>query len=475
MRVISSTSGVRRSKSPSPLPSPGLPGEGENRLLRNVIIFVPMFAVAELWLGSGALAATPAEPGADIRISVITMGPGDASWEKFGHIALRIQDQQATYPDVLFNWGIFDFQQKNFYWNFLQGRMIYTTAAEDGPLTLEDYRHSGRTVFEQVLRLSGEQKIEVERRCMVAIDRENRDYRYDYYRDNCSTRVRDLLDGTLRGQIKQHTESTPSGVTYRWHTRRLLSDDVPLYVALQAVLGHPVDKPISQWQEMFLPEKLRERLREITVALPDGTSAPLLESESVLNTGDKPPEASAPPHSIPPSLLAGVLLGGAFVGLTLQMVRRRLWARITFLVLGMSWLLLISIGGVVSTWGWAATDHFVCKYNENLLHVTPLALVLLVLLPAASGGGRRLAFVVSAIIAGLSLLGLALKVTPFFFQVNGDMIALCLPVHLALCWSMWRLSKLPPRVKADSPVGKRKSPERPEAINPRKRSKTIAR
>ena len=333
--------------------------------------------------------------------------------------------------------------------------MVYTTAAEDGPLTLEDYQHSGRTVFEQVLRLSGEQKIEVERRCMVAIDPENRDYRYDYYRDNCSTRVRDLLDGTLRGRIKQQTESKPSGVTYRWHTRRLLSDDIPLYVALQAVLGHPVDEPISQWQEMFLPEKLRERLREITVVLPDGSRAPLLESESVLGKGDKPPEASAPPHSIPPSLLAGVLLGGAFVGSTLQIVRRRLWARVAFVVLGMAWLLLIGIGGAVSTWGWVATDHFVSKYNENLLHVTPLGLVLLVLLPAASGGGRRMAFVVSAIIAGLSLLGLVLKVTPFFFQVNGDMIALCLPVHLALCWSLWRLWTLPPRVKAESPDARR--------------------
>jgi len=445
------------------------------KLISGAVVRGMLAVVAAFVFCRGAYAAAPAEPGSDIRVSIITMGPGDASWEKFGHIALRIEDAEARYPDVLFNWGIFDFQQKNFYWNFLQGRMIYTTAAEDGPLTLEDYRQSGRTVFEQVLRLSGEQKIEIERRCMVAIDRDNRDYRYDYYRDNCSTRVRDLLDATLRGRIKQQTESKPSGVTYRWHTRRLLSDDLPLYVALQAVLGHPVDEPISQWQEMFLPEKLRERLREITVMLPDGSSAPLLESESVLDPGDKPPEASAPPHSIPPALLAGVLLGGAFVGLTLLIVRRRRGARVAFVILGMAWLLLIGAGGAISAWGWFATDHFVCKYNENLLHVTPLALVFLVLLPKASGGGWRLAFVVSAIIAGLSLLGLALKVTPFFFQVNGDMISVCLPVHLALCWSLWRLAKLPSRVQAELPDGERKLPERPDAISSRKRPKAIAR
>lgn len=382
------------------------------------------------------------------------MGPGDAGWEKFGHIALRIQDSQGVLPeypdahDVMFNWGIFDFEQKNFYLNFLQGRMIYMTAAEDGPHSLRGYRASGRAVYEQVLHLTGAQKIELERRCLVAIAEENKNYRYDYYRDNCSTRVRDILDETLRGQIKQQTESKPSGVTLRWHTRRLLTDDLPLYVALQAELGHPVDQPISQWQELFLPSKLRERLREITIVQPDGSKGQLLESEQVLSPDDKYPEAAAPPRSIPYALMSGILLGGAFVGLTLLIIRKKRFARTGFIVLGVSWLLLIGIGGAISAWAWIGTDHLVAKYNENLLQVTPLALVLAFLLPKASGGGKRAAFIASAIIAGLSVLGLALKVTPFFFQVNGDMIALCLPVHLALCWSLRRLSKLPPHVKA---------------------------
>ena len=438
--------------------------------LRLLLILAVMITLAR-----GALAAPTVADGSDIRISVITMGPGDASWEKFGHIALRIQDTQARYPDVLFNWGIFDFDQKNFYLNFLQGRMIYTTAAEDGKPTIESYCQSGRTVWEQVLRLTGEQKIEIERRCIVAIDPENRDYRYDYYRDNCSTRVRDLIDATLHDQIKRQTSSTPSGVTYRWHNRRLLRDDTPLYVALQAVLGHPVDEPISQWQETFLPEKLRERLREIRVALPDGSNAPLLESESVLSPGNKPAEGFAPPNSIPGMLLAGVVLASGFVGLTLLIVRHKRGGRIAFVIVAMGWLLLIGAGGAISAWGWFATDHVVCRYNENLLQVTPLALVLLVLLPKASGGGRRRAVIISAIIAALSILGLALKATPFFFQVNGDMIALCLPVHLALCWSMWRLWKLTPKATAELPDGERNPADRSDSRGPRRRPRTAAR
>jgi len=418
---------------------------------------------------TGTANAAPAvADGSDIRVSIVTMGPGDAGWEKFGHIALRIQDPQGVLPqypearDVMFNWGIFDFEQKNFYLNFLQGRMIYMTAAEDGPRSLQSYRESGRAVYEQVLHLTGAQKIELERRCLVATAEENKNYRYDYYRDNCSTRVRDILDDTLRGQIKQQTESKPSGVTLRWHTRRLLTDDLPLYVALQAELGHPVDQPISQWQEMFLPAKLRERLRELMVTQPDGSKAPLLESEQVVSAGDKPPEALAPPRSVPYALLSGILLGGAFVGLTVLIVRKKRFARTGLIVLGLGWLLLVGIGGAISAWAWIGTDHFVAKYNENLLQVTPLALILAFLLPKASGGGKRAAFIASAIIAGLSVLGLSLKVTPFFFQVNGDMIALCLPVHLALCWSLWRLSKLPPHIKAikEPPAERKKSRKR---------------
>lgn len=149
-------------------------------------------------------------------------------------------------------------------------------------------------------------------------------------------------------------------------------------------------------------------------------------------------------------LIAGVLIAGGFVGLTTLIVRGQRGARIALIVFAMAWLLLIGVGGAIATWGWFATDHVVCRYNENLLQVSPLALFLLVLLPKASGGGRRLAFVVSAIIAGLSILGLALKASPFFFQVNGDMISLCLPIHLALCWSMWRLWKMPPKPRTES-------------------------
>jgi len=406
----------------------------------------------------GAVSPAAVEDGSDIRISILTMGPGDASWEKFGHIAIRIQDPRTNYPDVVFNWGMFDFEQKNFYINFIQGRMIYSTAAMESQPMIDEYRQSDRAVWEQVLHLSGEQKLDFKRRCATAVQPENRDYRYDYYRDNCSTRVRDMIDQVLGGELQRQTEVLATGHSYRWNTRRLVGGDIadiPLYVALQTALGHPVDQPISAWEEMFLPEKVREDLRRVTVVDADGQRVPLVESEAMLNVGDRPAAPAAPPRSIPPALAAGAALGAAIIGLTQLVVRGRRGARIALVLVAGAWLLLIGVGGSIIAWAWFGTDHFVAKYNENLLQVTPLALVLLAMLPRASGGGRQKAWIEAAIIAGLSLLGLALKATPFFFQVNGDMIALCLPVHLAIAWSMWRLTKLTPRAKAET-----KSPQR---------------
>ena len=77
---------------------------------------------------------------------------------------------------------------------------------------------------------------------------ENRDYRYDYYRDNCSTRVRDALDRVLGGDPRADWGG-PTGTTYRSHTRRLTTEDLPLYTGLEDGLGEPVDRPIDEWEE----------------------------------------------------------------------------------------------------------------------------------------------------------------------------------------------------------------------------------
>jgi hypothetical protein len=433
-----------------------------------------LWTVLALFFASVAAAQTVPDDGANIRISILTMGPGDASWEKFGHIAVRIQDPEMRYPDVAFNWGIFEFDGPKFYWHFLQGRLIYSIGVYDGPGTIDSYEKNNRSVYEQVLHLGAAQKLEFERLCYDAVRPENCHYRYDYYRDNCSTRVRDLVDTVIGGALRRQTENVPTDHTYRSQTRRLVADDIPLYVALQAVLAQPTDRPLSAWDDMFLPEVFRQRLRDVTVVDASGRRLPLVESETVLSQSDRAPLRASPPHSIPPALIASLLIGGLFVLLTELLLRGKggAWVRWSLLLFGWAWLLIIGLGGFIIAWAWFCTDHQICRHNENLLHISPLALILVWMLRKALRGGRRGPFIVAAMMAGLSLLGLALKVTPFFFQVNGDMIALCLAAHLALCWSMWRLSRRRLAVSAEAPAESNGPGRLPE---PRRRKKQTVR
>ncbi len=356
-------------------------------------------------------------PGADIRVSIITMGPGDAAWEKFGHIALRIEDPNQRNPDVAFNWGLFDFEQKNFYFNFMQGRMIYSTAAEYAGPMVQAYIDHGRAVWEQELNLSPRQKVDLEARCYRAIAPERRDYRYDYYKDNCTTRVRDQVDAVLGGAIARRTQGVPTGTTYRWHTRRLTADDLWLYTSLNILLGHPADRPIDRWEEMFLPTQFREEVRKMMITDDRGMRVPLVLAERQLSAGTKPPERLKPPSFLPGYLAAGMIgaallivlsnsymptrtphagSGGTGSGPAVPSVsasRKRKVIRAMFLLILSGWLLLISFGGLAITGVWFFTDHAAGAWNENLFQFTPLAYPLLfwvtALAHAASARGRR--------------------------------------------------------------------------------------
>ena len=171
-------------------------------------------------------AATPS-PFDAVHVYLVTVGPGEAVYEKFGHNMIRVVGPADALGvrddvDVAFNWGVFSFEQQNFIWRFIQGRMLYSTAAEDYPEQLAEYRQDDRSVWEQELNLSAKQKEQLWSRLLWNIQPSNRNYRYDYYRDNCSTRSRDMLDSVLDGQIRQQREKISTHTTYRWHTRRLM-------------------------------------------------------------------------------------------------------------------------------------------------------------------------------------------------------------------------------------------------------------
>jgi hypothetical protein len=401
-----------------------------------------------------ALAAQPQLPGArdgedGVRIVLMTMGPGDLVYERFGHNAIWVHDPEAG-TDVAYNYGVFDFAQENFLTNFMRGRMMYWVDGWDAYATLHHYRSQDRDIWLQELDLTPEQAAALRDFLVWNARPENRAYRYDYYYDNCSTRVRDAIDRVLGGALRAATEAAPAGTTFRWHTARLTGEraaDVPVFTGLMAGLGPASDRTISLWEEMFLPMKLRDALRALTIPGAGGAEVPLVRNEIVYHRSSRSPEPAAPPRWWPGYLLAGLAFGAALALLAHRTPASRA-ARFGYAALAGLWLAFAGTFGVVLLGLWALTDHSIAYGNHNLFHLSPLALPLLVLAPAMAYGARRgarVAWVLAAVVAALSVLGVVVALVPGPGQVNGMIAALAVPINLSLAGSLRILSARPPR------------------------------
>lgn len=381
--------------------------------------------------------AGPAVPGVGLTVYLMTMGPGDRVWERFGHNAIYIHDPGRG-TDQAYNYGLFDFQQENFLLRFIQGRMWYWMAGFPAERYVEQYVRDNRSVWLQELEMPPAARLELQRFLEWNARPENRFYHYDYYRDNCSTRVRDALDRFLGGAIRQQTAELPSGTTYRFQTQRLTANDPPVYTGLLLALGPGTDRPISAWEEMFIPMEMREHLRRVTVPGPDGRPVPLVRSERTLYESTAPAPPAAPPGWLPWYLLLGATVGGVALALGgaghAGGLRRTL---LRWLVGG--WGVAAGVAGMVLAGLWGLTDHVMAYRNENLFQVNPLALLLPILAlrwrPGSAGGGREL-FRVAAVLAVLSLAGWILQVLPGVDQVNGPIIALALPAQLGIAGAL---------------------------------------
>src|SRR5262249_37422681 len=229
------------------------------------------------------------------------------SWERFGHNGIWIRDASRGI-DAVYNYGLFSFRQENFILRFIQGRMMYWMQGLPARSHLESYIAANRSVWLQELNLSPRQRIELRDSLLWNEQPQNRFYRYDYYRDNCSTRVRDAIDRVIGHRLKNHTENVASGTTFRWHTRRLTTTDLPLYTGLLIGLGKPVAGPIPAGEEMSLPIKVHDQVRSITIPDSTGREVPLVKAERTLFQSTEPNPPEAPPSWWPWYTLVGLVL-----------------------------------------------------------------------------------------------------------------------------------------------------------------------
>lgn len=343
---------------------------------------------------------------------------------------------------MTYNWGMFDFNQPHFIWRFVTGDTRYWMEAFDLGTMVQAYKQANRSILAQELNLSPAQRVKLLEFLQWNARPENKFYRYDYYRDNCSTRLRDALDHALSGQLQTATVSRKTQGTYRSHTQRLMTGDIPLYTGVTLALGGRADKPLSVWQEMFLPVRMANDLRSVTVADTAGNQVPLVKSEMAIFTAGRSPEPASPPNYLPFFVGLGILYAGILVMLVRSAEHGSRIALFGATALSMLWSLIAGLAGLALVFAWLFTKHHFMGRNENLLHFDPLAIGLVVLIPLsiyflrASNKAVKLA----GWIAAISLVGWVAQGIPFFDENNGEIIALALPINLAVWWTVYRLS-----------------------------------
>lgn len=369
-----------------------------------------------LWLLLQATTLTAAEgiKSDETEIWLVTYGPGEIYWQRFGHNAIWVRDRDLRL-DHLFNFGFFDFEQEDFLLRFLQGRMLYFSAARPAQEEFAAYIDENRSVRAQKLDLSQEQKLKLTEFLLDEVKPENRDYLYDYYVNNCSTRVRDAIDLALGGVLRMEFQSLPASQSWRDHTRRLTFEDFWLYLGLEIPLGAAVDGASSRWDEMFIPAELAKAVAEARFT-GSAEPRPLVLEDVVLysSTLDEPP--ASPPSRWPLYLLASLALllaSGLLCWLAPGGIRT---------TLSRSWLVLSGLAGLALLFFWFGTDHSVARQNLNLLVFCPLWIPLALW----KGAERYTLWTVTA----LSALAVILTLLPPH-QYNLDVLAAFIPLNLA--------------------------------------------
>lgn len=302
-----------------------------------------------------------------LRISLITCTPGAELYSVFGHNALRVVDSAAG-TDIAYNFGTFNFDDPDFYTKFVRGKLQYFLSQENFTDFLYAYQYFKRGVTEQVLNLTEKEKKEIQRALFENLAEENRYYKYDFFYDNCSTRLRDIIFKTKSDQAFNPPQFVANGLTFRDHLHTYLDRAEMKWTRLgiDVILGLKADRKMSVSNVMFLPEFLAKGVSATAV-----NGQKLVFEENILLPDQQPAPTSD-----------SFLLNPFFISLIIAILMllplgnnipaygkfQRVLQKVVFISVGLLGLLILFL--------WVGTDHQTMRNNLNLFWAFPLHLVL---------------------------------------------------------------------------------------------------
>ena len=373
-------------------------------------------------------------------IKVAVIGPGDEVYFWWGHIGLIIENYQ-TNRARFYDWGIFSFENENFFYNFALGRLLYTCGVSSPDWNIQGYLNTNRDVTIYTLNLPPDAKEEILQYAEWTILPENKDYFYHHFNDNCATRIRDIIDMATKGQFRARYENTSGEFTLRQEVRRHTWFNPFFDWFLSFLMGQVIDTPITVWDEMFLPSEIGLRIQEFNYT-DSGREQKLVQSMEIKNRSvNRPAVLDEPRLQWPRELVFSCVLA-VLLGICLFLKSREKRAGAFAWALGQGVLgLFFGIAGSILFFMTFFTDHDYTYRNINVLFVNPLLLAavpmgILYCISFSSGNRQKWENIIKTLWSYVFVFGIISIVfnTLFLGQQNQVDLALVLPFSAVLGW-----------------------------------------
>ena len=321
-------------------------------------IYINIFFLLVLIFFSPNIYANELENKNRYKISILSIGEGPSLVDAFGHTAIRVKDAQLK-NDIVFNFGVYDFNSPNFYSNFVKGRPEYKLAIQNYSNLIQNYIRQKRYIVEHQLNLDqNSTKIIID----LLVEKLNDPYYiYDYFRDNCTTRAANIVIDKTNNKFKDDKLKSEAILTYRDLIHRKINENSWAALGIDLCLGAIIDKKINTRETFFLPENLMNYLD-------------LYEGDIIKRNIIYSPESEISyRENLPSPLLINLILSLIIVAITIFNFKSNKWNKsldsLIFLISGSIGILIIYL--------WFFSNHFAGAQNFNFLWAFPLNFALI--------------------------------------------------------------------------------------------------
>ena len=364
------------------------------------------------------------QPSNDTTAYLLTCGPGTDTYSVYGHSALRIV-MPEKHIDTVYNWGVFDFNAPNFVWNFAKGRLDYWVIAESSKGFLQSYFLEQRYVISQKINIDGTETRKLLELVNENMKPENIKYRYDFFYDDCTTRIRDLLEKSIGEKLKYPPAESGKVPSFREMVAKY-QNPYPWYkFGVDLIMGSTADKKASFRDRMFLPIDMKDELSKTVVHRSD-KMIPLLQNPVVLIDFEAPVIKKMFLVSPPAIFTLAIILILILAALTKSRKTIRIMDIIIYSVFSVLSFLMIFFNFF--------TDHQQMRLNLNIIWLNPFIIVCLILLILNKTGTIwfRIVFYISAIFLLIHI------VLPQEFNISFLLLAIILLIRSSVrCEFSW--------------------------------------